>query len=190
MVGLGVGGWIATRATPASTATATATATSTSTSTATSTSTSAISVDEPTAPPATTPDAAQAERDVDRAIERHRCMEAGRIAAKAEHELGKDRSKRILQKADACLQKRTDVMRTPSDPAAEPWIVAEIAELREQGLAKDANTLESGFYLGHMIDACTNGDAAAARKAAAKVAGGPLKDNAITYCKGKKIVIE
>jgi len=149
-----------------------------------------ISLDEPTAPAApATPDVAQAEKDVDRAIERHRCMEAGRIEAKLEHTASKDETKHIKQKVDACFERRHAATLAPSEPASEVWLLASIAELREQGFDSDASTLESALYLARMIDACTKGDAAAARKAAAKVAAA-AKAPAITYCKGKQITIE
>jgi len=134
---------------------------------------------------------AKGEADLDRALKRHRCVEAGRIASEISHrpDTSKDAAARVEARAQECIDQRTIVMRKPNEPAAEPWLLATVDELRELGHADDARTLYSNFYYGRTIDACMKGDAKAAKAAATKVSPGDMKNMAINVCNSKQIDI-
>ena len=79
------------------------------------------------------------------------------------------------------------IMRKPADPAAEPWLLAGVEEMREMGQVDEARILYDNFYYGRTIHACTANDAKAARIAFAKVSAADLKKGATDYCKTKQI---
>jgi len=151
----------------------------------------APSVPPPTGTAGTTVD--EAERLVEGAIARRRCIEAGKLVATT-RELDRGAHPEVLRKLDervsACVDRRTKILRTPADPEAELWLVAGADELRDAGNAADAAMMLDGFYRGVVITACTDHDAPRARRLLAKLRPGADRDASVSYCKAQGIALD